>query len=69
MTTPYENAVREFRIKFCQQAVQSAGGNVCQAARATGVHRNTLTRMLKAGGSPSPWQLRRERRAAKGGAR
>lgn len=69
MTSTYEQAIREFRIKFCLQAVVDAGGNVCQASRQTGIHRNTLTRMLKAGGAPSAWQLRRDCRDRKGGAR
>lgn len=69
MKATYEEAIREFRIKFCLQAVRDAGGNVCQAARATGIHRNTLTRMLKASGAPSAWQMRRDCRQRKAGAR
>ena len=62
--TPYENAVRAFRIKYCLEAVLLAHGNVCQAARETGIHRNTLTRLLVAGGY-APKQVRHDCRLRK----
>jgi Fis family transcriptional regulator, factor for inversion stimulation protein len=43
----YEDAQREFDKRFISRVVQSRGGNLCRAADALGIHRNTLTRKLK----------------------
>ena len=44
----YADAQREFDKRFISRMVQSADGNLCKAADALGMHRNTLTRKLKA---------------------
>lgn len=38
-----EESVRQCYVKL---ALESAGGNVCKAAKALGIHRNTLARIL-----------------------
>lgn len=54
-------------MRRCQQvlalrAVLDAGGNQCRAARAMGVHRNTVNRALRAAGY-TPEKLKRMARA------
>lgn len=43
----YEDAQREFEKRFIARVVQKSDGNLCRAADALGVHRNTLTRKIK----------------------
>jgi Fis family transcriptional regulator len=42
----YYEAVREFRKLFIKQVLIDYHGNQCSAARALGMHRNTLSRTL-----------------------
>ena len=44
----FEDAQREFDKRFITKVVQKSNGNLCKAADVLGVHRNTLTRKLKA---------------------
>jgi hypothetical protein len=65
--TVYETAVRRFRARFLLNAVLAAQGNFGAAARVTGVHRNTLTRVLSDAGFTARAiraQLKRDRIAA-----
>lgn len=48
--TPYDLAMQQFRIAYLVRAVIAAGGNECAAARTIGVHRNTISRAIIAGG-------------------
>jgi Fis family transcriptional regulator len=43
----YEDAQREFDKRFITRVVEESEGNLGQAARRLGVHRNTLTRKIK----------------------
>ena len=43
----YEDALREFDRRFITEVVTKSDGNLCKAADALGVHRNTLSRKLK----------------------
>jgi DNA-binding NtrC family response regulator len=43
----YEDALREFDRRFIATVVEKSDGNLCKAADALGVHRNTLSRKLK----------------------
>jgi Fis family transcriptional regulator, factor for inversion stimulation protein len=43
----YEDAIREFDRRFIATVVEKSDGNLCKAADALGVHRNTLSRKLK----------------------
>ena len=43
----YEYAIREFDRRFIATVVEKSDGNLCKAADALGVHRNTLSRKLK----------------------
>ena len=40
----YSEAVREFKKRFILTVLQENKGNQCRAARALGMHRNTLSR-------------------------
>ena len=42
----YSEAVREFKKKFILTVLEENKGNQCRAARALGMHRNTLSRTL-----------------------
>jgi Fis family transcriptional regulator, factor for inversion stimulation protein len=42
----YSEAVREFRKRFILTVLQENRGNQCRAARALGMHRNTLSRTI-----------------------
>ena len=42
----YEDAQREFEKRFIQHVLARANGNLCKAADALGMHRNTLSRKL-----------------------
>jgi DNA-binding phage protein len=53
MQSAYEMAVSRFRVNYLFRAVIDAGGNMSAAARVTGVHRNTMTRILGDAGYPS----------------
>jgi len=44
----YEDAQREFEKRFITRVVEARDGNLSQAAAALGMHRNTLTRKIKA---------------------
>lgn len=43
----YEKAFEQFQRQFLSEALTEAKGNMCAAARAIGVHRNTVLRMAK----------------------
>ena len=42
----YSEAVEEFRKVFLASMLERHNGNQCRAARALGIHRNTLSRNL-----------------------
>ncbi len=42
----YSEAVREFKKRFILTVLQDNKGNQCRAARALGMHRNTLSRTI-----------------------
>jgi Fis family transcriptional regulator, factor for inversion stimulation protein len=42
----YTEAVREFKKRFIITVLQENNGNQCKAARALGMHRNTLSRTI-----------------------
>jgi Fis family transcriptional regulator, factor for inversion stimulation protein len=42
----YSEAVREFRKRFILTVLEENRGNQCRAARALGMHRNTLSRTI-----------------------
>jgi DNA-binding NtrC family response regulator len=42
----YSEAVREFKKRFILAVLQANRGNQCRAARALGMHRNTLSRTI-----------------------
>ena len=44
----FEDAQREFERMFIARALDKTHGNVCKAARMTGLHRNTLSRKVSA---------------------
>ena len=48
--TAYADELRRCQVKLFLRAIIDAGGNQCTAARACGVHRNTVQRMLHAAG-------------------
>lgn len=43
----YSEAVREFKKRFIMAVLQEHHGNQCKAARALGMHRNTLSRAVE----------------------
>ena len=43
----YEDARREFDKQFIARVISASDGNLGQAAKTLGVHRNTLTRKLR----------------------
>jgi DNA-binding NtrC family response regulator len=43
----YAEAVREFKKRFIMAVLQEHHGNQCKAARALGMHRNTLSRTVE----------------------
>lgn len=43
----FDDAQREFEKKFLARVIQQYDGNLCKAADALGVHRNTLARKTK----------------------
>ena len=43
----YEDARKEFDKKFLTSVIARCDGNLCKAADALGVHRNTLARKIK----------------------
>lgn len=43
----YQDARREFEKRFLAQVIQKSDSNLCKAADALGVHRNTLARKMK----------------------
>ena len=42
----YEDAVVEFEKKFIRKVLDTANGNRSKAAKALGIHRNTLSRKI-----------------------
>ena len=50
----FEDARREFEKKFIANVLTKADGNLCQAADALGIHRNTLSRKI------AEYRLRRQ---------
>jgi transcriptional regulator with PAS, ATPase and Fis domain len=42
----FEDARREFEKKFIANVLSRSDGNLCQAADALGIHRNTLSRKI-----------------------
>lgn len=42
----YEDAHREFEKKFIAHVLTRSDGNLCKAADALGMHRNTLSRKI-----------------------
>jgi Fis family transcriptional regulator len=42
----FEDARREFEKKFISHVLLKSDGNLCQAADALGIHRNTLSRKI-----------------------
>ena len=42
----YTEAVREFKKRFILEVLASHRGNQCKAAKALGMHRNTLSRTI-----------------------
>jgi Fis family transcriptional regulator len=57
----YSEAVREFKKRFILTVLQENQGNQCKAARALGMHRNTLSRTIS--------ELKVDIRAVRNGAR
>jgi len=59
---------REFRFVVVNSALERCKGNQCRAARALGIHRNTLSRILdemaRAGRSPKIVKRQQRRRPA-----
>lgn len=49
----YAEALKEFRLSYFPRAVSDAGGNQCAAAKAIGVHRNNIFRVLSGAGYSS----------------
>jgi hypothetical protein len=43
----YRDAFLEFQRKFLTEAIKTARGNMCEAARSIGLHRNTVDRMMR----------------------
>jgi DNA-binding NtrC family response regulator len=46
----YSDAISVFQKRFIQKALKSYGGNKSKTAKALGIHRNTLSRMIEANG-------------------
>jgi DNA-binding NtrC family response regulator len=43
----FQDAVTEFESKYIRQVLQQCGGNQSRAAKALGIHRNTLGRKME----------------------
>lgn len=43
----YEDAVAEFEKRFIKKVLEKNNGNQCRAAKALGIHRNTLSRKIE----------------------
>jgi DNA-binding NtrC family response regulator len=43
----YEDAVAEFEKRFIKKVLEINNGNQCKAAKALGIHRNTLSRKIE----------------------
>ena len=52
-TNHYAAALQQFRLRYFLPIVLAFNGNICEAARQCGVHRNTISRCLSAGGFSS----------------
>jgi DNA-binding NtrC family response regulator len=59
----YSEAVAEFEKRFIQQMLEKTNGNHSKAAKALGIHRNTLSR--KVGDFDLERRPRRRRRSAR----
>lgn len=44
----FDDAQREFERRFIARVVTACDGNICRAAEALGMHRNTLSRKVTA---------------------
>lgn len=42
-----EEAITEFEKKFIKRVLERSNGNRCRAAKALGIHRNTLSRKVE----------------------
>jgi G:T/U-mismatch repair DNA glycosylase len=60
--TAYAQELRRCQLVLILRAVLDAGGNQCAAARAAGLHRNTVWRVVREAGY-TPEQLKRMARA------
>lgn len=49
-----EHVAKEAR-DYCARAVMEFKGNKSRAAKALGIHRNTLNKLIKRGGDASRW--------------
>lgn len=57
MKLTYHQAVRKFQRNLLAEALIEAKGNVCEAALALQIHRNTFARALYAATSMTPGQV------------
>jgi len=44
----YPDALREFERRYISRVLAGTGFNMCRAAEALGIHRNTLSRKIEA---------------------
>lgn len=59
----FEDALGEFQRRFINRVLEKNNGNLCKAAKALGIHRNTLSRKIGTmGGNLHPKHRRRTRR-------
>ena len=42
----FEDALREFQSRFIRKVLENSNGNLSKAAKALGIHRNTLSRKI-----------------------
>ncbi len=60
----YEDAILEFKKRFIRKILEKNKGNQSRAAKALGIHRNTLSRKIEdLGLDHQPNRRRRKRRA------
>ncbi len=53
----YHEALEAFQKRYLVQVLKAAGWNQCKAARLSGVHRNTINRLMVRYGVPARCQL------------
>lgn len=59
----FEDALGEFQRRFIRKVVENSNGNLSRAAKALGIHRNTLSRKIETLGlDPRPKRRARSRR-------